>query len=167
MLKVLSAPGSGALSRVKTTGRKAKIVVSGNATPPCYRRSRTSPQRRSPHTCCARLVWCLAPPGAEPHSGGPGAAPVDRSAPRTGVARVRARPAVRGRVDNTASEENLNGTLALAKTAKLFHLPLIVTAAPEDFPAGPPYPELAQVLGDTPVIHRPSLSPWLWPLRSP
>ncbi|RFS83566.1 isochorismatase family protein [Actinomadura spongiicola] len=52
-------------------------------------------------------------------------------------------------------EENLNGTLALAKTAKLFKLPLIVTAAPEDFPAGPLYPELAQVLGDTPVIHRP------------
>lgn len=52
-------------------------------------------------------------------------------------------------------EENLNGTLALAKTAKLFHLPLIVTAAPEDFPAGPLYPELTQVLGDTPVIHRP------------
>lgn len=52
-------------------------------------------------------------------------------------------------------EENLNGTLALAETAKLFDLPLIVTAAPEDFPAGPLYPELAQVLGDTPVIHRP------------
>lgn len=51
-------------------------------------------------------------------------------------------------------EENLNGTLALAKTAKLFNLPLVVTSGPDDFAAGPLYPELTQVLGDTPVIRR-------------
>ncbi|WP_186356517.1 isochorismatase family protein [Streptomonospora sp. PA3] len=51
-------------------------------------------------------------------------------------------------------DENLNGTLALAKTAKLFDVPLVVTSGPEDFPAGPLYPELAAVLGDHPINYR-------------
>lgn len=50
--------------------------------------------------------------------------------------------------------DNLNATLALARTAKVFELPLVVTSAYEDSPAGPLYPELVEVLGDTPVIHR-------------
>ncbi|GAA5077879.1 nicotinamidase-related amidase [Thermocatellispora tengchongensis] len=52
-------------------------------------------------------------------------------------------------------EENLNGTLALAKIAKVFGTPLVVTNGSDDGPAGPLYPELQDVLGDHPVIVRP------------
>lgn len=51
-------------------------------------------------------------------------------------------------------EETVNNTVALAKTAQVFDLPLVVTAARESDPAGPLYPELKKVLGDHPVIHR-------------
>ncbi|WP_433870182.1 isochorismatase family protein [Saccharopolyspora sp. CA-218241] len=51
-------------------------------------------------------------------------------------------------------EETVNNTVALAKVAQVFDLPLVVTAARETDPAGPLYPELKRVLGDHPVIHR-------------
>ncbi|WP_433435808.1 isochorismatase family protein [Nonomuraea sp. CA-141351] len=54
-------------------------------------------------------------------------------------------------------EENLNGTLALAKTAKIFDMPLVVTTTDDDAPAGPLYPELLDVLGDHPVNRRPQV----------
>ncbi|OLT37824.1 hypothetical protein BJF79_28905 [Actinomadura sp. CNU-125] len=57
-------------------------------------------------------------------------------------------------VKSHSIEETLNNTLALAKVAKVFDLPLVVTAARESDPAGPLYPELKKVLGDHPVIHR-------------
>ncbi|QPZ37342.1 isochorismatase family protein [Paramicrobacterium chengjingii] len=51
-------------------------------------------------------------------------------------------------------DDNLNGALALAKTAKLFELPMVVTSGPEEAAAGPLYPELQEVLGDHPVVYR-------------
>jgi nicotinamidase-related amidase len=51
-------------------------------------------------------------------------------------------------------EENVNGAVALAKIAKVFDMPLVVTNGYDDAPSGPLYPELADVLGDHPVIHR-------------
>ncbi|MDJ1135018.1 isochorismatase family protein [Streptomyces iconiensis] len=51
-------------------------------------------------------------------------------------------------------EEHLNNTVALAKVAKIFDTPLVVTAGPLDGPGGPLYPELAHVLGDHPVGER-------------
>lgn len=51
-------------------------------------------------------------------------------------------------------DEILNGTLALAKTARLFELPLVVTSGPEEAAAGPLYPELQEVLGDHPIVYR-------------
>jgi nicotinamidase-related amidase len=51
-------------------------------------------------------------------------------------------------------EETLNGAIALAKIAKVFGTPLVVTNGPDDSPAGPLYPELLAVLGDHPVIKR-------------
>ncbi|TDD19319.1 isochorismatase family protein [Nonomuraea diastatica] len=51
-------------------------------------------------------------------------------------------------------EENISGAVALAKVAKVFDMPLVVTNGYDDAPSGPLYPELAEVLGDHPVIHR-------------
>ncbi|WP_030908049.1 isochorismatase family protein [Streptomyces sp. NRRL F-5126] len=50
--------------------------------------------------------------------------------------------------------ETIGNTVALARTAQVFGLPLVVTAARESDPAGPLYPELKEVLGDHHVIHR-------------
>ncbi|GAA4860880.1 isochorismatase family protein [Saccharopolyspora cebuensis] len=57
-------------------------------------------------------------------------------------------------VKSRTIEETVNNTVALAKVAQVFDLPLVVTAARETDPAGPLYPELKRVLGDHPVIHR-------------
>ncbi|MGH3585018.1 MAG: isochorismatase family protein [Pseudonocardia sp.] len=51
-------------------------------------------------------------------------------------------------------EENINGAVALAKIAKVFGTPLVVTAGREESPAGPLYPQLREVLEDHPVIER-------------
>ena len=51
-------------------------------------------------------------------------------------------------------EENVNGAVALAKTALGYGVPLVVSLGPEQDPRGPLYPELAAVLGDHPLIHR-------------
>ncbi|MGH3588515.1 MAG: isochorismatase family protein, partial [Pseudonocardia sp.] len=51
-------------------------------------------------------------------------------------------------------EENVSGAVALAKIAKVFDMPLVVTNGFDDAPSGPLYPELADVLGDHPVIRR-------------
>jgi hemerythrin-like domain-containing protein len=50
-------------------------------------------------------------------------------------------------------EENVNGTVALAKTALGYGVPLVVTAPPASPRAGL-YPALAEVLGDHPVNRR-------------
>lgn len=54
-------------------------------------------------------------------------------------------------------EENIHGAVALAEIAKVFQIPLVVTGAPDDTPAGPLYPQLQEVLGDHPVIVRDDL----------
>lgn len=51
-------------------------------------------------------------------------------------------------------EENLNGTVALAKTALGFGISLVVTATSANSPRGALYPALAETLGDHPVIRR-------------
>lgn len=51
-------------------------------------------------------------------------------------------------------EEHVNGTVALAKIAKVFDVPLVVTNGYDEDATGPLYPELAEVLGDHPVVRR-------------
>jgi nicotinamidase-related amidase len=50
--------------------------------------------------------------------------------------------------------ENTAGAVALAKTAKLFDVPLVVTLRPVGDPRGGLYPALAGELGDHPLVHR-------------
>ncbi|GAA2972750.1 isochorismatase family protein [Streptomyces enissocaesilis] len=50
--------------------------------------------------------------------------------------------------------ENINGAVALAKTALGYEVPLVVTLGPEQDPRGPLYPELSAVLGEHPLVHR-------------
>lgn len=50
---------------------------------------------------------------------------------------------------------HINNVVGLAKTAVLFGSGLVVTNGLKDKPSGPLYPELADVLGDQPVIERP------------
>jgi nicotinamidase-related amidase len=50
--------------------------------------------------------------------------------------------------------ENVNGAVALAKTALAFDVPLVVTLGPPGDPRGPLYPEVAAVIGDHPLVHR-------------
>ena len=50
--------------------------------------------------------------------------------------------------------QNVAGGRALAQTALTFGVPLIVTMGPENDPRGTLYPEIAQVIGDHPVVHR-------------
>jgi nicotinamidase-related amidase len=50
--------------------------------------------------------------------------------------------------------ENINGGAALAKMAKGYGVPLVVTLGPELDPRGGIYPEIAEVIGDHPIVHR-------------
>ncbi|WP_207925991.1 isochorismatase family protein [Actinocrispum wychmicini] len=50
--------------------------------------------------------------------------------------------------------ENVNGVVALARIARIYGVPLIVTSGPDNSPVGPLYPQLAAVLGDHPVVLR-------------
>src|SRR5882724_11960781 len=49
---------------------------------------------------------------------------------------------------------HINNTVALAKTAQAFDLPLIVTNGADTDPSGPLFDELKQVLGYTEVVVR-------------
>lgn len=52
-------------------------------------------------------------------------------------------------------EEHINNTVALAKVAKIFGTPLVVTTGPPDGLGGPLYPEVAEVIGDHhPIVER-------------
>lgn len=60
-----------------------------------------------------------------------------------------------GLIGSHTPEENMHGAVALAQIADLFDMPLVVTGAPDDAPAGPLYPELLTTLGQKhPVIKR-------------
>ena len=50
--------------------------------------------------------------------------------------------------------EHINNVTGLATTAKLYGAGLVVTNGEASKPSGPLYPELAEVLGDEPVIER-------------
>jgi nicotinamidase-related amidase len=53
-----------------------------------------------------------------------------------------------------------NNTLGLAKTAKLYGVPTVLTSASARGFAGPTFPELAAVFPDHEVIDRSTLNPW-------
>lgn len=48
-----------------------------------------------------------------------------------------------------------SNVVALAKTAKLFHLPTVITTSASDGPNGPVMPQITQLLPDAPIVHRP------------
>jgi nicotinamidase-related amidase len=50
--------------------------------------------------------------------------------------------------------ENANAGVAVAKIAKIFNLPMVVTNGPDEAPSGPLYPVLKDFLGDHPVVTR-------------
>lgn len=50
--------------------------------------------------------------------------------------------------------EHITNTVGLAKTAKLYGAPLVVTNGESSKPSGPLYPELLAAIGDQPVIER-------------
>lgn len=57
---------------------------------------------------------------------------------------------------STDPATHINNAVALAKTAKLFDVPLVVTNGADQSPPGPLFPQLKQVLGDHPVVVRES-----------
>ena len=50
--------------------------------------------------------------------------------------------------------DNIAGGVGLAKTALGYGVPLVVTLGPEQDPRGGIYPEIADVIGDHPIVHR-------------
>jgi len=50
--------------------------------------------------------------------------------------------------------ENLAGAVAMAKIARGYDVPLVVTVGPRIDPRGPLYPQVSAVIGDHPVIYR-------------
>lgn len=61
-------------------------------------------------------------------------------------------------------EEFRNNILGLAKTAKLFEIPVILTTSLDWGPNGPILPELKDLFPDVTVIRRPGvINAWRWP----
>jgi nicotinamidase-related amidase len=61
-------------------------------------------------------------------------------------------------------EEFRNNLLGLAKTAKLFELPVILTTSVDWGPNGPILPELKELFPDIEVLRRPGvINAWRWP----
>jgi nicotinamidase-related amidase len=58
-------------------------------------------------------------------------------------------------IQDQSVPEYLNAVTALAKTAKVFNLPSIITTSAADGPNGPVLPVISELLPDAPVIHRP------------
>ncbi len=58
-------------------------------------------------------------------------------------------------VDNARPGEFKNMVIALAKTAKLHNVPVVITTSAEDGPNGPFLPEVLSLLPDAPLISRP------------
>lgn len=59
-----------------------------------------------------------------------------------------------GVADQTQAEY-INNVKALAKLAKAFNLPVVITTSAADGPNGPVLPILREILPDAPVVHRP------------
>jgi len=55
---------------------------------------------------------------------------------------------------STSIRENVDGAVALAKTGLGYGVPLVVTLGPAKDPRGGLYPQLVEVLGDHPLVHR-------------
>lgn len=61
-------------------------------------------------------------------------------------------------------EESRNNLLGLAKTVKLFELPVILTTSVDWGPNGPILPKLKELFPDIEVIRRPGvIKAWRWP----
>lgn len=56
--------------------------------------------------------------------------------------------------DSQSLAENIAGGVGLAKTALGYGIPLVVTLGPEQDPRGGLYPEIADVIGEHPIVHR-------------
>jgi nicotinamidase-related amidase len=59
-----------------------------------------------------------------------------------------------GMIGSQTIAQNVAGARALAQTALAFKVPLVVTMGPELDPRGVIYPELAEQLGDHPIVYR-------------
>lgn len=67
-------------------------------------------------------------------------------------------------VRDMSPEEFKNNVVGLAKTAKLFEMPVILTTSRDWGPNGQILPQLKQVFPDVPVIRRPGvINAWRWP----
>jgi nicotinamidase-related amidase len=67
-------------------------------------------------------------------------------------------------VSDISPEQFRNNILGLAKTAKLFELPVILTTSRDWGPNGPILPELRKLFPDVKVIRRPGvINAWRWP----
>ena len=67
-------------------------------------------------------------------------------------------------VRDASPEEFRNNVLGLAKTAKLFELPVILTTSLDWGPNGPILPELKALFPDVATIRRPGvINAWRWP----
>ncbi len=67
-------------------------------------------------------------------------------------------------VRDMSPEDFRNNVVGLAKTAKLFEMPVILTTSRDWGPNGPILPELKQVFPDVTVIRRPGvINAWRWP----
>jgi len=53
-----------------------------------------------------------------------------------------------------------NNTVALAKSAKIFNIPTIITTVETDAFSGHTYPELLDVFPDLPLLERTSMNSW-------
>src|SRR5690606_34135881 len=53
-----------------------------------------------------------------------------------------------------------NNTVALAKAAKVFGVPVTITTVETDGFSGPTYPELLDVYPETPLLERSSMNSW-------
>ncbi|MCC4769750.1 hypothetical protein FXV91_05920 [Methanosarcina sp. DH2] len=61
-------------------------------------------------------------------------------------------------------EEFKNNVIDLAKTAKIFDLPVILTTSVDWGPNGTIHPELSTLFPDVKVIRRPGvINAWRWP----
>jgi nicotinamidase-related amidase len=63
-------------------------------------------------------------------------------------------------VESHPLQRIFNNAIGLAKTAKLYGVPTVLTSAGAQGFAGPPFPELAAVFPDQEVIDRTTLNPW-------
>lgn len=108
----------------------------------------------------AALVLAAAPQEASPDTGGsttwaPGGTRERLTADNCVIALVDHQTGLMNLVDNVRPTGFKNIVVALAKTARLHEVPVVITTSAEDGPNGPFLPEVLALLPDAPVISRP------------